>query len=645
MNVQMGLPMPGRSRLGDLKEACRAVFKACPGGKPRSADDLVAILALAWMGAAGHVQDSDVDSALSNLVFSGVGAVAWKPERALALCRLAATKWLPDALSAVDAALARHQVAKPVDLMETIQGRVEELWVQVQSRRSALVAAGLEVQERLVQLLPENLRLDPHQAEAVAFIEQHGWKALLADDMGIGKTVSALCSMLIRGNAVFPVVVVCPVSVLGMWMGHAQAWLAKMGPTVLAIRKTDDVPKILPSRAFMVTSWHTLSTSPRILQGKTLGCIVGDESQYLANHESGRTRAFWRLRTSAPMRLLLSGTPDPNGRAREYWAQLKALDPDSVPPFRKFGHAYCGPETIFIGGRRADGKPRTTTRFDGTSNPVGFAHLLDKWRLRRVKAEFPAGFLPPKTRYVLKVSLTVQEEMNLESARDEVRGRLEARALEKARVLRAEGAKEDEIARAMRATLQATTVAAFGRLRQEVGLIKAERSIDLMADLAQEKRRVVVFAYYQDVAERARAVYTAKFGPDSVLFGADAASDLERTRAVARWESGEASYFVVTERFHAGVTLVSSADVAFLDRFWSPFKEAQAEDRSWRRGQTRDVSIWYFTCPGTVDDAVGEIVTWKETRSGTMQGSIEERAMRWLGLDVERLLVTARSLC
>ena len=43
-----------------------------------------------------------------------------------------------------------------------------------------------------------------------------------------------------------------------------------------------------------------------------------------------------------------------------------------------------------------------------------------------------------------------------------------------------------------------------------------------------------------------------------------------------------------------------------------PGEEEQAEDRIHRRGQERQVAYYYLIAPGTIDDAMGELVTWKE---------------------------------
>ena len=46
-----------------------------------------------------------------------------------------------------------------------------------------------------------------------------------------------------------------------------------------------------------------------------------------------------------------------------------------------------------------------------------------------------------------------------------------------------------------------------------------------------------------------------------------------------------------------------------LDMHWNPALEAQAFDRVYRVGQTRDVTIHRFVCTGTVEEKIRQVAT------------------------------------
>ena len=49
----------------------------------------------------------------------------------------------------------------------------------------------------------------------------------------------------------------------------------------------------------------------------------------------------------------------------------------------------------------------------------------------------------------------------------------------------------------------------------------------------------------------------------------------------------------------------------FIERFWTPADETQAEDRVWRIGQDKPVKITYLHIPGTIDDYMRDLIERK----------------------------------
>ena len=60
-----------------------------------------------------------------------------------------------------------------------------------------------------------------------------------------------------------------------------------------------------------------------------------------------------------------------------------------------------------------------------------------------------------------------------------------------------------------------------------------------------------------------------------------------------------------------------------LDRWWNPAVEHQATDRAFRIGQRRTVQVRKFSCPGTVEERIDELIRTKRALSQLVVGDGE----------------------
>ena len=60
-----------------------------------------------------------------------------------------------------------------------------------------------------------------------------------------------------------------------------------------------------------------------------------------------------------------------------------------------------------------------------------------------------------------------------------------------------------------------------------------------------------------------------------------------------------------------GITLTAGTHVIFQDLDWVPANHAQAEDRCYRMGQTKRVTVEYFVAAGTLDSYISQLLEQK----------------------------------
>ncbi len=61
-----------------------------------------------------------------------------------------------------------------------------------------------------------------------------------------------------------------------------------------------------------------------------------------------------------------------------------------------------------------------------------------------------------------------------------------------------------------------------------------------------------------------------------------------------------------------GLNLQEASYVFHFDRWWNPAVERQAEDRSHRMGQTVPVTVFKYTCEGTIEERIQKILASKQ---------------------------------
>src|SRR5581483_2492420 len=64
-----------------------------------------------------------------------------------------------------------------------------------------------------------------------------------------------------------------------------------------------------------------------------------------------------------------------------------------------------------------------------------------------------------------------------------------------------------------------------------------------------------------------------------------------------------------------GLNLTAASHVIHFDRWWNPAVEAQATDRAFRIGQTKNVLVQKFVCRGTVEERIDALIESKQKLS------------------------------
>ena len=445
--------------------------------------------------------------------------------------------------------------------------------------RDLVGAAGLD------QDLPDGRRLFAHQRSGVRWLlARRG--AVLADAMGLGKTLTALVAAraMVR-LADCRVVVLAPVGLHAHWRREAAALQLQ-----LALYSWAAPPAELPPA----------------------GCVlIADEAHYAQNLQARRSEALLRLARHPRLRAcwLLSGTPMKNGRPVQLYPLLAAIGHPLAQDQRAYELRYCAGHWREQGGRRI-------WCAQGASHLEELQRLVRPLLLHRRKQD--CLDLPPKQRHHWPVQLAP----------------VQAEAFDQAVALQLRDYR-------LRASLgevrrDAESLAMLTALRQLASAHKLPAAAALIAPLLARGEPVVVFTAFVASA-RALHEQLAPFGGAGLLIGALRAD--QRQAQVDAFQQGSVPLLVATYGTGGlGFTLHRARHVVLLERPWTPGDAEQAEDRCHRIGMTATLQCHWLQL-GVADQLVDGLIASKADRIAVVLQQRERLIRRQrLAAMVEELL-------
>lgn len=402
--------------------------------------------------------------------------------------------------------------------------------------------------------------------------------ALLADEMGTGKTVQAVNALrlLFRQGKIRSALIVCPPAVIGSidltletgssegWSGHLYHWASELEFAVIH-RGNQEQRKLTwerPSHVY-ITTYDTLRTDIQnqiLTDCNKFDCIILDEAQKIKNRGTKTSQAIRCLQSG--YRWALTGTPIEN----------RLDDVKSLFDFIRPG--------IFKGGVE--------------DSPQAVKAAIEPYMLRRLKQEVLPE-LPDKVRQEDWLDLDEYQEAEYNRALQAGRQKIETSL----------GVEQTtQVKQHIFALLgQLKQICNFAKGRSESP--KTQLLLEYVETIAANKKKVLIFSQYREEGTDKIAKLLAKRKIQYVVYTGKV-SNQQKDQAISDFRSDpDITVFLATiDTAGYGITLTEATYVIHFDHPWNPAKMQNAEDRTHRYGQKSSVTVYSFWMKSTVDERI-----------------------------------------
>ncbi|WP_244786440.1 DEAD/DEAH box helicase [Cupriavidus pauculus] len=425
--------------------------------------------------------------------------------------------------------------------------------------------------------------LYPYQSSGVAFLSlvaEQGVGCILGDEMGLGKTAQVIALLQIEKNAGRgPALVVAPATLLENWRREVAFFAPTLTVLLHAGAERAGVAVRLRGADIVLVSYDTAIRDEEILNQIEWNVVALDEAQAIKNPEAQRTITVKRL----PRRvsIAVTGTPLEN-RMDDLW---------SLADFAMSG--LLGERNAFLAqfGNELEDAAR-------------LAPIVAPMLLRR-KVMDVARDLPER----IDISQALQMSTPLAQAYEALR----KQTLE-------EFGPAGGLVATTRLRMLCTHPSLVGSWHADPSMEvpKYERTLELLEEIFSGGEKALIFSTYQAIADLFMSDMPRRFPKGFFDFIDGRVEGAVRQKVVDRFfgHQGYGVLFLNPKAAGSGLNITTANHVIHYNPEWNPALTAQASARSYRRKQTRPVTIHHLFYVQTVEEVIRDAAAFKQVLAG-----------------------------
>jgi len=491
--------------------------------------------------------------------------------------------------------------------------------------------------------------LYPHQEEAVKFLTSKK-KAILAHDMGFGKTIAAIVAAL-EGKYEH-ILIVAPSSVKETWKRELSHFVNDEDVTIVQGSKWNDAKftiinydildnfYTIPKQTINIRELNVddegnvireykakkiVSRSKKIIDEamsksqlfqSNYDLLIIDEAHRLSNNTSNRFKIIQDLiKRANPNGIFeLTGTMVTNS-SKNLYNLLKLIDVPITKDWQYFMERYCGAKFFY----KKNEKKAYTTMFLKEKKKNSWYDLTSEEKMK----------LDEILEKKCKKACILGEDTNMEELQEiikpyylrRVKDDLENMVSKTIKYLHYEMNDEEqksynelwdkylELQEDKEKTEKNKKLIEISLMRQWLANKMIPKTISLVRKCIEKNHKVIIFCAYDNEINKFKEEFK-----DCCVYHNGKINEKKKSNAVDKFQNDDNVKVFIGNIFSAGVglTLIAGDVVVFNNFSFVPSDNQQCEDRIHRIGQTKPCTIYYQSFNGTYFDKMLEIVHSKQ---------------------------------
>ena len=443
-----------------------------------------------------------------------------------------------------------------------------------------------------IPLLQTEIR--QHQLDGIAVIEKFGGRALVADQQGVGKSLTAL-GYIFKHN-LFPAVIVTPASLKLNWVGEIRRHFPEKNPATIKVLSGTkpsglDIGEQNPENGrIYIINYDILCYWESVFTAMKPKIIVCDESAALKNPTARRTKTMLKLAHHCDKFLTMTGTPVQNNPL-EIYPSIHMIFNGNCMTYNQFRSRYCYMQPRRFGRKQA-------YVYLGPKNLPELNQLLnEKCMLRRKASEVLS--LPPYTRSTILYEMTPSQQKEYNKMEYDFLNWL----------------SETYPDRNLPQSEFALLLTRCGYLKRECAKWKIPAILDWVDSFLENNpdEKLLIFGHHKIMINSVLEYYQKKKIGIVSITGETKMED--RALAVERIQTDPKTRLFIgnIQAAGTGLTMTRAAYTLFIELDFVPANHLQAECRNYRLSQENPVFWYYMIVANSIESHIASVLLERKT--------------------------------
>ncbi len=473
--------------------------------------------------------------------------------------------------------------------------------------------------DRLISVDVVKTKLTPYNFQmhtALEVINEMNSNAILADEVGLGKTIEAglIMKELLLREEINSILIVSPKSLMSQW----KAEMAEKFGEAFAMANCPGERVRLKSDNRIICSHNLLLNRYDELASRTWDLVVVDEAHAFRNTHSKGRACLANLRKNHF--LMLTATPLCN-KLTDLYSIVDLIEPGLLDS-----------ERAFISRFAEDARSRVVKEQEATQLRQILLEVMCRTRREQTGIPFTKRFVESRTleaneterefideatQYLRDVSenhfktieALIAENPNRKFTASQSNAILvfQAITLQQSFSSSPEASIQSLKKRQQRFPMETDATNKLIEMASKVNSAKVTLLRSILNETRQEQ--ALIFCLRKVTAHKLKEMLDKEFGKAAVFLGD--MNQQERDKVVGDFRSGEIKYIVATDAAAEGLNLQNCCVMFNYDLHWNPMKIEQRIGRIHRFKQDRDVTIFNLAVKDTIDDYVLHVLYQK----------------------------------